>query len=103
MSKQQRQADQVMAAGSVRKRKKRRPIGETDPRLHAPERPGYKRRFVNDIKNRIQRFLEAGYEFVQEEWSSANFQNIKALCTPTLWRSPTSITTRILRLRIMTA
>ena len=67
MSKQQRQADQVMAAGSVRKRKKRRPIGETDPRLHAPERPGYMRRFVNDIKNRIQRFLEGGYEFVQDE------------------------------------
>jgi len=33
--------------------------------LTAPERPGYKRRFVNDKKDRIQEFIEAGYSIVE--------------------------------------
>jgi len=45
------------------KRKKRIPMGTRD-RLRYPERKGYKRRVFNDDHDRIQRALDAGYEFV---------------------------------------
>lgn len=49
-------------------RRKRKPIGTGDI-LSAPRREGYVRRFVNDTKGgqRIQNFLDAGYEFVFED------------------------------------
>lgn len=44
--------------------KKRIPIG-TRNILTAPERPGYIRRFVNDVDGRISMFEDAGYEAVR--------------------------------------
>lgn len=41
----------------------RTPVGQGD-RLKFSQRPGYYRRLVNDKEDRIQRFLDAGYEFV---------------------------------------
>lgn len=47
-----------------RSQKKRTPIGTRNV-LTAPERDGYKRRFVNDKDNSIQRYLDAGYTIVE--------------------------------------
>jgi len=41
--------------------RKRTPIGTTQ-RLVAPKREGYKRRWVNDVDDRIAMFKAAGYE-----------------------------------------
>jgi len=46
------------------KARKRVPLGSRNV-LTAPQRPGYKRRFVNDTKDRIQQFQEAGYSIVE--------------------------------------
>jgi hypothetical protein len=48
------------------KRPKRIPLGTRNV-LKYPERPGYKRRVVNDVEDRIQRFQQAGYEIVQKK------------------------------------
>jgi len=45
------------------RRKKRIPLGTRD-RLKYPQREGYVRRVFNDNEDRIQRALDAGYEFV---------------------------------------
>lgn len=42
------------------------PIG-TQKRLSVPQRPGYVRRWVNDIDERIEMFKQAGYEIVADE------------------------------------
>jgi hypothetical protein len=47
------------------KRKKRVPLGTRD-RLKYPTRKGYVRRVFNDKDDRIQRALDAGYEFVTD-------------------------------------
>lgn len=47
-----------------RSERKRVPVGSRDV-LNAPEREGYKRRFVNDEDGRIQAFLDAGYTIVE--------------------------------------
>ncbi len=44
-------------------RPRRIPVGQGD-RLKFSQREGYYRRVVNDVGDRIQRFLDAGYEFV---------------------------------------
>jgi len=46
-------------------RPKRQPLASRDI-LTAPKRPGFVRRFVNDIDERVQTFEEAGYEIVRE-------------------------------------
>ena len=51
---------------SPRQRPKRKPISGRD-RLVAPERKGYRRRFVRDEGDRVKRFEEAGYAVVTEE------------------------------------
>ena len=51
---------------SVKQTRKRVPLGSRNI-LTAPQRPGYKRRFVNDKKDRIQEFKDAGYEIVEED------------------------------------
>lgn len=48
-------------------RRKRKPVGATQLRLEAPVRPGYVRRWVSDIKNRLIRFEEGGWAFVQNK------------------------------------
>lgn len=54
-------------------RRKRVPVQGAD-RLSLPQRPGFSRRWVREYTNiepersgRIQRFLEAGYSFIQEK------------------------------------
>jgi len=47
-------------------KKKRVPLG-TRQRLSYPKRPGYYRYVFNDVDDRIQRALDAGYEFVTED------------------------------------
>ena len=51
---------------TAKNRPKRTPIG-TRSILKAPERKGFKRRFVNDEPGRIQAFLDAGYVIVDQE------------------------------------
>lgn len=48
------------------KRPKRVPLGTRNV-LKYPARPGYVRRVVNDVEDRVQRFKEAGYEIVQKK------------------------------------
>lgn len=45
-------------------RKSRKPINSKNL-LRAEQRPGFVRRYVNDVDTRIQMFLEAGYEPVK--------------------------------------
>ncbi|KKM82321.1 hypothetical protein LCGC14_1320810, partial [marine sediment metagenome] len=47
-------------------RKERRPFGNAEYRLSAPERKGYHRRWFNDKTGRIDRAKEAGYETVKD-------------------------------------
>lgn len=48
-------------------RKKRVPLGVPRSKLTAPERPGYKRRWINDDgKGRLQHALNGGYTFVED-------------------------------------
>jgi len=47
------------------KRPKRVPLGTRNV-LKYPKRPGYVRRVVNDVEDRIYRFQQAGYEIVQK-------------------------------------
>ena len=54
------------AKAEIEKRS-RVPVGTSELRLEAPDRPGYMRRWVSDIKNRLQRFERGGYEFVQTD------------------------------------
>jgi len=46
--------------------RKRIPLGTRNV-LTAPKRPGFVRRFVNDKKDRIPRFKDAGYSIVEED------------------------------------
>lgn len=46
-------------------RRPRRAVHKFSP-LKAEKRPGYHRRWVNDIPGRIRMFLEAGYTFVKD-------------------------------------
>ena len=51
----------------ARDRKDRVPLGVPRARLKAPERPGYKRRWINDDgKGRLQAALEGGYTHVTD-------------------------------------
>ena len=45
-------------------RKERIPVGVPRSKLAVPERPGYQRRWFNDMEGRIQQALDGGYEFV---------------------------------------
>lgn len=51
---------------SVQPARKRVKIGMRNV-LTAPQKPGFVRRFVNDIKDRIQVFKEAGYSIVEDD------------------------------------
>lgn len=53
-------------------RKQRKPVGATHLNLEAPKRAGYMRRWVNDNKNRLQRFSEGDWEFVMLPESEAD-------------------------------
>ena len=46
--------------------RKRIPLGTRNV-LTAPKKPGFVRRFVNDKRDRIQQFKDAGYSIVEEE------------------------------------
>ena len=48
------------------KRPKRIPLGTRNV-LQYPKRPGYVRRVVNDVEDRVMRFQQAGYEIVQKK------------------------------------
>lgn len=50
----------------VKQTRKRVRLGSRNV-LTASQRPGFKRRFVNDTKDRIQEFKEAGYSIVEEK------------------------------------
>lgn len=51
---------------TVTRRRRRAPVEGGGLKLHAPERKGYVRRFVNDTGNRIAEMQELGYTFVDE-------------------------------------
>lgn len=44
----------------------RKPLGQRTPRLAAASRPGYYRRWMNDIRDRLQLASQAGYAFVKD-------------------------------------
>jgi hypothetical protein len=52
-----------VTAETPKKKRKRVPIGTRNV-LKFSKRPGYVRRVVNDVDDRIQRFKDAGYEIV---------------------------------------
>lgn len=60
------EADRPENAGQpVATRRKRSAVTGGGLKLHAAERPGYVRRFVNDDKNRIAELQELGYTFAE--------------------------------------
>jgi len=48
------------------KRRRRASVGGHAMKLDAPTRPGFVRRFFNDMGNRLATALELGYEFVED-------------------------------------
>jgi hypothetical protein len=60
-----------------RERKPRKPVGGVQQRLQAPERKGYYRRWVNEDPGRLQRFEEAGYQFVQDKEAIEKSSGVK--------------------------
>lgn len=55
------------AAHAVKERKERVPLGVPRSKLTVPNRPGYKRRWINeDGKGRLQHALEGGYTHVTD-------------------------------------
>ena len=48
-------------------RKKRVPLGVPRQKLQFEGRPGYKRRVISDIKNRLNDALDGGYTFVAKD------------------------------------
>ena len=48
-------------------RKARVPLGTPKQRLAAPVRPGFVRRWVNDVPGRIQHAIDGGYTHVREK------------------------------------
>lgn len=51
---------------SVQPARKRVKLG-TRNILTAPQKPGFVRRFVNDVKDRVQMFKDAGYSIVEDD------------------------------------
>lgn len=49
-----------------KKRTQRVPLGQRD-RLTAPKKKGFRRRFVNDDGDRVQRYEAAGYNLVKDD------------------------------------
>lgn len=49
------------------KRKERKPVGLRSPVKKTETRPGYHRRWVNDVEDRLQIFEEGGYEAVLDK------------------------------------
>lgn len=47
-------------------RSKRVPLGVARSKLSVPDRPGYKRRWVNDTEGRLAYAEQGGYEFVSD-------------------------------------
>lgn len=48
-------------------RPKRVPIHEQRDQLSTEQKPGFVRRWVNDIPGRVERFLKGGYEIVRDD------------------------------------
>lgn len=48
-------------------RNTRVPLGVPRPKLTVPDRPGYVRRWINDVEGRIQNAERGGYQFVEKE------------------------------------
>lgn len=48
-------------------RSTRVPLGVPRPKLTVPDRPGYVRRWINDVEGRLQMAERGGYQFVEKE------------------------------------
>jgi len=48
-------------------RNTRVPLGVARSKLSVPERPGYKRRWINDTEGRLQYAEQGGYNFVEDQ------------------------------------
>lgn len=51
----------------AKNRPKRVPIHEQRNQMTTEQRPGFVRRWVNDIPGRVEKFLKAGYELVSDK------------------------------------
>ncbi len=60
--------DQV-ADARARRERRRAEIGKGETNLSAPQRPGFVRRWVNDVTGRVDRFRDNGWDAVQENGS----------------------------------
>src|SRR6478752_3719744 len=60
------EAPKTKAATPVAVRKPRSSVAGGNLKLHAPDRPGFRRRFVNDTGNRIAELQELGYTLVED-------------------------------------
>jgi len=58
--------EKAKESNEVKNSRKRIPLGTRNV-LTAPKRPGFVRRFVNDEPDRIQAFIDAGYEIVKDD------------------------------------
>lgn len=60
-------ADDQVADARARRERRRGEIGSGNFKLAAPQRPGFVRRWVNDVVGRVDQFRENGWDVVQED------------------------------------
>lgn len=65
-SDRQDNGDAKQVSGTAARRKDRVPLGVARQKLAVPERPGYKRRWINDDGSRLQQALAADYRYVED-------------------------------------
>lgn len=69
--KPKKTADAQIADARARRERRRADIGSGDYKLSAPQRPGFVRRWVNDVTGRVDRFRDNGWDAVQEDGTDA--------------------------------
>lgn len=57
-------------------RQVRVPLGVSRSKLSVPARPGYIRRWVNDLEGRLQHALQGGYQYVEDQSLQIGSQDI---------------------------
>lgn len=67
MASQDAATDTAEQGSALPKRRRRASVGGMAVKLSAPLRPGYTRRWVNDINNRVAEVEELGYEHISDD------------------------------------
>lgn len=69
--KQTQDAPSQVESSRARRERRRAEIGGSDLKLEAPKRPGFVRRWFNDVTGRVDRYTSNGWDVVQENGTEA--------------------------------